>query len=94
MAVLILPAGLLIAPLGAAGNQLVGQVAPPGAETEAYTWPVTAMLAGFAAGTAVGGTLVEHVDWHACFVAATITGMLGAALAYAFRHTLATPVRA
>jgi MFS family permease len=29
MAFLILPAGLLIAPLGAAGNQLVGQVAPP-----------------------------------------------------------------
>src|SRR5215216_7924594 len=30
MAFLILPAGLLIAPLGAAGNQLVGQVAPAG----------------------------------------------------------------
>ena len=89
MAVLIVPAGLLIAPLGAAGNQLVGEVAPPGAETEAYTWPVTAMLAGFAAGTAVGGVLVEHVDWHACFVAAAASGLIGAALAYAFRRTLA-----
>lgn len=37
MAVLILPAGLLVAPLGAAANQLVGEVAPAGAETEAYT---------------------------------------------------------
>ena len=37
MALLILPAGLLIAPLGAAGNQLIGQVAPAGAVTEAYT---------------------------------------------------------
>jgi predicted MFS family arabinose efflux permease len=91
MAVLILPAGLLIAPLGAAGNQLVGQVAPTGAETEAYTWPVTAMLAGFAAGTAVGGTLVEHVDWRACFVAAAFTGVLGAALAFLFRRSLAMP---
>jgi MFS family permease len=89
MALLILPAGLLIAPLGAAGNQLVGEVAPAGAETEAYTWPVTALLTGFAAGTAVGGALVEHVDWHACFVAAALTGALGAALAFAFRHTLA-----
>ncbi len=91
MAVLIVPAGLLIAPLGAAGNQLVGEVAPPGAETEAYTWPVTAMLAGFAAGTAVGGTLVEHVDWQACFVAAAATGVLGASLAFLFRRSLAVP---
>jgi MFS family permease len=89
MAVLIIPAGLLIAPLGAAANQLVGEVAPAGAETEAYTWPVTAMLAGFAAGTAAGGGLVEHVDWHASFVAATCTGVLGALLAYGFRRTLA-----
>ena len=41
MALLIIPAGLLIAPLGAAGNQLVGTVAPAGAVTEAYTWPTT-----------------------------------------------------
>jgi predicted MFS family arabinose efflux permease len=94
MAVLILPAGLLIAPLGAAGNQLVGEVAAPGTETEAYTWPVTAMLIGFATGTALGGVLVEHVDWRACFVAATCTGFVGAALAYVLRRTLAVPQRA
>ena len=88
MALLIVPAGLLIAPLGAAGNQLVGQVAPHGAVTEAYTWPVTAMIAGFAAGTAVGGALVERADWHACFVAASLVGMLGAAIAYWQRGTL------
>jgi MFS family permease len=94
MALLILPAGLLIAPLGAAGNQLVGEVAPEGAVTEAYTWPVTAIIAGFAAGTAVGGSLVESLDWHACFVAASLAGALGAAIAYAFRRTLALPVPA
>jgi len=93
MALLILPAGLLIAPLGAAGNQLVGQVAPPGAVTEAYTWPVTAMIAGFAVGTAVGGALVEGADWRACFVAASIAGVLGALIAYSQRGTLvARPV--
>ena len=55
-----------------------------GAETEAYTWPVTAMLAGFAAGTTTGGLLVEHVDWHACFIAARrFSGVLGASLAFA-----------
>jgi MFS family permease len=89
MAVLILPAGLLIAPLGAALNQLVGEVAPAGARTEAYAWPVTMLLAGFAAGTTVGGALVEAIDWHACFVAASIAATLGAMLAYALRRTLA-----
>jgi MFS family permease len=91
MALLILPAGLLIAPLGAALNQLVGDVAPAGARTEAYAWPVTALLAGFAAGTAVGGSLVESLDWHACFVAASLAAALGASLAYAFRRTLVVP---
>jgi MFS family permease len=95
MALLILPAGLLIAPLGAAGNQLVGQVAPHGAVTEAYTWPVTALIAGFAVGTATGGALVEAVDWRACFVAAALAGVLGAAIAYSGRRTLAArPVTA
>jgi MFS family permease len=95
MAFLILPAGLLIAPLGAAGNQLVGQVAPHGAVTEAYSWPVTAMIAGFAAGTATGGALVEAVDWLACFVAAALAGALGATFAFAGRRTLAAaPVAA
>jgi MFS family permease len=94
MALLILPAGLLIAPLGAAGNQLIGEVAPAGAVTEAYTWPVTAMIAGFAAGTAVGGSLVESLDWHACFVAASLASALGASIAFAFRRTLAVPVGA
>jgi MFS family permease len=91
MALLILPAGLLIAPLGAAINQLVGEIAPAGAVTEAYTWPVTALIAGFAAGTAVGGSLVESLDWHACFVAASLAAGLGASVAYAFRRTLAAP---
>jgi MFS family permease len=93
MALLILPAGLLIAPLGAAGNQLVGEVAPEGAVTEAYAWPVTAMIGGFSIGTAVGGALVEGVDWHACFVAAAAAAALGALVAYVRRSTLvASPI--
>jgi MFS family permease len=88
MALLIVPAGLLIAPIGAAGNHLVGELAPPGAVTEAYAWPVTALIAGFAAGTALGGMLVEGWDWHACFIAASIAAAVGAAFAYARRGTL------
>jgi MFS family permease len=95
MAFLIIPAGLLIAPLGAAGNQLVGSVAPRGTVTEAYSWPVTAMIAGFAVGTATGGAIVESIDWQACFVAAALAGLVGAAIVYAGRGNLrAVPVPA
>ena len=91
MALLILPAGLLIAPLGAAGNELIARVAPAGAATEAYAWPVTAILVGFAAGTAVGGALIEASDWRACFVAAAVAAAIGAAVVYRYRGTLARP---
>ena len=93
MALLILPAGLLIAPLGAAGNELIGRVAPAGAVTEAYAWPVTAILVGFAAGTAVGGFLVEVSSWRACFLAAAAAAALGAAVVYRFRGTLAVSLQ-
>lgn len=89
MAVLIVPAGLLIAPLFAAGNQLVGEVAPTGARTEAYAWPVTALIAGFAVGTALGGSLAEGPGWRACFLAASVAAALGGLIAFARRATLA-----
>ena len=55
MALLVLPAGMFIAPLLATRNELIGWVAPPGARTEAYTWPVTAFVGGIAIGSAHGG---------------------------------------
>ena len=90
MALLILPSGVLIAPLAAAGNELIARVAPAGAVTEAYAWPVTAILVGFAGGTAAGGMLIEVSDWHACFVAATAAAAFAAVVVYRFRGTLAT----
>ena len=91
MALLILPAGLLIAPQAAATNQIIGELAPPGAVTEAYAWPVTATLIGFAPGTAVGGVLYEAFGWHACFVAAALTAALGALVVVRYRGTLSVP---
>jgi MFS family permease len=88
MAILITTAGLLIAPQAAACNQLIGSVAPPGAVTEAYAWPVTATLVGFAPGTAIGGALVEHAGWEWCFVAAALTALLGFAVVLRYRGTL------
>ena len=59
MALLVIPAGAFIAPLLATRNELIGWVAPPGARTEAYTWPVTAFVGGIAIGSAISGTVVE-----------------------------------
>jgi MFS family permease len=87
MAILIASAGLLIAPQAAATNQLIGDVAPAGAITEAYAWPVTAILVGFAPGTALGGALVDHAGWEWCFVAAALTALLGFAVVLRYRGT-------
>ena len=55
MALLVIPAGMFIAPLLATRNELIGWVAPAGSRTEAYTWPVTAFVGGIAIGSAHGG---------------------------------------
>jgi MFS family permease len=91
MVFLIVSAGVLIAPQAAACNQLIGDVAPGGAVTEAYAWPVTATLVGFAPGTAVGGSLLEHAGWRWCFVAAALTALLGFAVVLRYRGTLVRP---
>jgi MFS family permease len=93
MLVLVIPAGAAIAPLLASTNQLVGDVAPAGARTEAYAWPVTALVAGLAAGNAAAGAIVEAADWRAAIVVAIAVGVLGGAIAFTRRGTL-TPAPA
>ena len=70
MVPLALLAGVAIAPMLTAANQLIGDVAPPGALTEAYTWPTTALVIGVTAGNAASGAVVEAYDWRAAFVLA------------------------
>jgi MFS family permease len=89
MAVLVVTAGLFIAPQAAAANELIARVAPRGMVTEAYSWPVTATLVGFAPGTAVGGALVEEQGWEACFLAAAAFAVVGAIVVWWYRGTLA-----
>jgi hypothetical protein len=95
MVPLALLAGLCIAPTLTAGNQIAGDVAPLGAETEAFTWPVTALVCGIAIGNWTAGALVEAVDWQAAFLAAAGGAAVGALLATTRRRTLeGAPVRA
>jgi MFS family permease len=88
MAVLVIPAGMFIAPLLATRNELIGWVAPAGARTEAYTWPVTAFVGGIAIGSALAGGIVEASGWRLAFLVATAAAAVGAVIAVARRGTL------
>ena len=94
MALLAIVAGLPIAPLIASRNELVGRVMPPGTATEAYTWPLTALVAGVALGAATSGAVVEAYSWTASVLIAVAVGAAGAAVVVARRSTLGAPVTA
>ncbi|WP_187368866.1 MFS transporter [Baekduia soli] len=88
MAPLALLAGVCIAPTLTAGNQIAGDVAPEGAETEAYTWPVTSLVLGLAIGNWAAGAIVDAADWRAAFLVSAGGAGLSAVLALARHHTL------
>jgi MFS family permease len=88
MALLLIPAGLPVGPLVAARNQLVGALAPRGVETEAYTWVLTALVAGMALGAALGGVLIDVADWRAATAAAVAAAVVGAVGALGGHATL------
>jgi len=92
MALLVIPAGMFIAPLLATRNELIGWVAPAGSRTEAYTWPVTAFVGGIAIGSALAGGIVEASGWRLAFLVAAGAAAVGAGLAVARRGTLMPPV--
>jgi MFS family permease len=88
MALLVVPAGLLISPLIATRNELAGMVAPAGARTEAYTWPLTALVAGIALGAAASGALADATSWQTAVLVAAVAAALGAAVSTGRRATL------
>jgi MFS family permease len=89
MTVLALIAGLCLAPLLAAANQLIGEVAPAGAVTEAFAWPLTALAIGAAGGSATAGAIVQSSGWRPGFLAVVGAGLLAATIAIWRRATLA-----
>jgi MFS family permease len=88
MALLVLPAGMFIAPLLATRNELIGWVAPAGSKTEAYTWPVTAFIGGISIGSAMAGGIVEASTWRLAFLVAAGAAAVGAVVAFSRRATL------
>lgn len=70
-------AGLALAPMLSCQFSLVGALAPAGTSTEAFTWHRAATIAGMAAGSALGGSLIQARGAGAAFA----LGVSGVALA-------------
>ena len=88
MVPLVILAGAPIAPLIASRNQLVGFLAPDGTGAESFTWLMTALVSGLAAGNAIAGVLTESEGWASAVLLGSAVAFLGAGLAYAFRGAL------
>jgi MFS family permease len=89
MALLVIPAGIFIAPMLATRNELIGRVAPEDARTEAFTWPQTGFVSGIAIGSALAGAIVQQAGPATAFLAAGGLAAFGAVIAVARRSTVA-----
>jgi predicted MFS family arabinose efflux permease len=78
MGLVLFLGGSAIAPVITVQNGLVADLAPTGSLTEAFTWLTTVTYTAVAAGTAIGGALVDHSGGvPAALGLATATAVLG-----------------
>jgi len=78
-------AGLGVAPMLSCQFSLVGALAPAGAATEAFTWHRGATIAGMAAGSTLGGSLVDARGAGGAFALGCAGVALAGALALLWR---------
>jgi predicted MFS family arabinose efflux permease len=88
VAILVALAGAPVAPLIASRNELVSTIAPTGAQTEAFTWPLTALVGGLSVGVATAGVLVDASGWETAMLVGALTAGVGALLVVSRRETL------
>jgi MFS family permease len=88
MALFVAMSGAPIAPLIATRNELISQVAPEGTGTEAFTWLMTALIAGLSLGTAVAGAVVESNGWAEAVLIGVAVAAVGAIMTFARRGSL------
>ena len=85
---LLFLAGLPIAPLITGAYGLVEKVAPAGTHAETFAWIGTAITAGIAAGTALGGWLVDQHGVRVAIASGAGAACLAAVVASARRRSL------
>jgi predicted MFS family arabinose efflux permease len=89
LAPLLLVSGVTIAPTLSTAMTLVGEAAPIGTLTEAFTWSSTGITAGIAVGAAGGGALIEAVGPGSSFTLAAAACALAAVVGVLRRPVLA-----
>jgi MFS family permease len=82
---LMIVSGFALAPAGTVLYGLIDELAPEGTATEAFTWMVTAISSGVAAGSALGGALVTGGHAHRGLAACVVAAGVAAAIAYLAR---------
>ncbi len=85
-------AGLGVAPAIACLYLLIDRSAPEGTVTEAFTWVTSAFTAGSAAGSALGGSIVQHAGPGTAFLLAVAAVSAAVMLARVRRPTLVAPL--
>jgi MFS family permease len=88
-AVLVVAAGLGLAPSTAAGYSLVGELAPAHSMTEAYAWQIVAYVAGSSIGAWLAGVMVDELSVEAALACAPLVAAAGLLVALAGRRSLA-----
>jgi predicted MFS family arabinose efflux permease len=92
--VLMVVAGIPIAPAFASSYGLVDRLAVPGTTTEAFSWLSTAIVTGVSLGTAVGGLVIEHAGVTWALALAAPCALAAALTVLALRASLAPVPRA
>ncbi len=87
IAPLLLLAGLTLAPTVNGLLVLLGEAAPPGTVTEAFTWSTCGITGGVAVGAAASGVLAEHLT-RGPFLVAGAAALATTAVAFARRPVL------
>jgi MFS family permease len=86
--VLLVVAGLGLAPSTAACYSFVGELAPEGAVTEAYAWQIVAYVSGSSVGAWLAGVVIDAVGVATALACAPAAAGLGLAVAVVGRRSL------
>ena len=91
MCVLMLLAGMPIAPAFAASYGLIDELGIPGTTTEGFAWLTTAIVAGIALGTSAGGAAIDPLGITGALALAAPCAGLAALASFARLDSLTIP---
>jgi predicted MFS family arabinose efflux permease len=91
MCVLMVLAGMPIAPAFAASYALIDELGIPGTTTEGFAWLTTAIVAGIALGTSAGGAAIDPLGITGALALAAPCAGLAALASFARLDSLTIP---